>query len=554
MLVSSLSFARHPKPTTYRPLALLRAIIMSAFIMTVTPANAEPTNQYPMLIKLFHDWRAFETPPYINGAPDYRAERFNAAHKALASYQARLKAIDTSGFSTEQKVDWQIVQAEMNGFDFNHRVLQPWVRDPAFYQTLWMEQSDVPAHEGPTNHATIEIWQYRFPLSPTDQQKMAQQLNVIPPLLKQARLNLTGNARDLWLAGINNFEQQQKDLAWLKNAVGQNASAELAQKIEAAAKANAEFTQWLKAGSPKKTGPSGIGKENYNWYQQHVRLVPLTWQQEVDLLQRELDRAWSSLKLEEHRNRHLPATKAANTKAEYEALADKSASKLMRFLKEKQVMPIKPNMEPALRAHLGEFVPEAQRNFFSIGAHYDPLPLYSHMIHWFDLAQMRDEPHRSEIRRGALLYNIWDSRNEGIATGVEEMFMHMGLYDDSPRSREIVWTMLAQRAARGLGSLYAHANEMTMEQAGQVHVKWTPRQWMQREPELLKFEQHLYLRQPGYGTSYVVGKYLIEQLITQKAKQLEEQAKPFVMETFFKEFNESGNIPVMLTSQELLNI
>ena len=41
---------------------------------------------------------------------------------------------------------------------------------------------------------------------------------------------------------------------------------------------------------------------------------------------------------------------------------------------------------------------------------------------------------------------------------------------------------------------------MTMAEAGQVHVKWTPRGWMEREPHLLQFEQHLYLRQPGYGT------------------------------------------------------
>ena len=30
------------------------------------------------------------------------------------------------------------------------------------------------------------------------------------------------------------------------------------------------------------------------------------------------------------------------------------------------------------------------------------------------------------------------------------------------------------------------------------------------EKELLLFEQHLYLRQPGYGTSYITGKYLLE--------------------------------------------
>jgi len=40
------------------------------------------------------------------------------------------------------------------------------------------------------------------------------------------------------------------------------------------------------------------------------------------------------------------------------------------------------------------------------------------------------QPHESPVRRGALLYNIFDSCNEGTATGVEEMFMHAGLYDD----------------------------------------------------------------------------------------------------------------------------
>ncbi|NQD36738.1 DUF885 family protein [Permianibacter sp. IMCC34836] len=504
------------------------------------------------MVKLFHDWRAFERPPLRDGAPDYTAARFTAAHAELKHYQARLHAIDTSQWPVDKQVDWQIVQAEMNGFDFNHRVLQPWVRDPAFYQTLWMEQSDVPDHEGPTNHATVEVWQYRFPLSPADQDKLARELAVIPPLLKQARENLNGNAKDLWNAGINNMVQQQADLQWLAEQTQANASDALKAAIAAGMTATAEFTRWLQAQAPSKTGPSGIGKENYTWYQQHVHLVPLTWDQEVALLQRELDRAWANLKLEEQRNAHLPPMKAANTPAEYAQLADHSASKLMRFLAAKQVMPIKANMEPALRAHLLDFVPEDKRNFFDIGRHYDPLPQYCHWYHWFELAQVRDEPHVSPIRRGPLLYNIWDSRNEGIATGVEEMFMHMGLHDDNPRTREIVWTMLAQRAARGLGSLYAHANLMTMEEASQVHLQWTPRNWMRREPELLKFEQHLYLRQPGYGTSYVVGKYLIERLMAQRAKQLEQQNKPFVMKDFFQAFNDYGNIPVALTNKQLL--
>lgn len=223
----------------------------------------------------------------------------------------------------------------------------------------------------------------------------------------------------------------------------------------------------------------------------------------------------------------------------------------MRFLEDKRIMPVKANMEPALREHLGSFVPAESRNFFSIAAHYDPLPLTTHRYHWFDLAQMRDEPHASPIRRGPLLYNIFDSRNEGTATGVEEMFMHAGLYEDSPRSREIVWIMLAQRAARGLGSLYAHSNDMTMAEAGTVHVTWTPRGWMGNEPELMEYEQQLYLRQPGYGTSYVTGKYLLERLLAHRTRQMEEQGKPYPLYDFFKEFNEAGSVPTSLIQWQL---
>ena len=534
-----------------RILFITYVLLMGTNAINSQQKNPQPP-EYRSLVELFNDWRDFEDPPRLNGAPDYTADRFKKDHRAFKDLQDRLTQIPIDDWPIPAQVDWHIVRAEMNGYDFNYRVLQPWVRDPAYYQTIWMHQSDVPAHEGPTNHATLEFWTYQFPLTHDEEKRLTNDLKVIPPFLDQARGNLTGNARDLWVAGIENFKQQVVDLnkiaETLKLSKDQVA---LSVSLENAMAATKDFIIWLEEQAPDKTGPSGIGKENYTWYQQNVHLLPLTWEDEVRLLQRELDRAWTSLKLEEQNNMDLPPMSAANTPEEFAQLTEQGVQRFMNFLSDKEIMPIKSNMEPALREHMGQFVPADQRNFFAIGMHYDPLPLYSHFIHWFDLAQVRDEPHESPIRRGALLYNIFDSKNEGIATGVEEMFMHAGLYEDSPRSREIIWIMIAQRAARGLGSLYAHANEMTMAEAGQVHVKWTPRGWMKREPHLLQFEQHLYLRQPGYGTCYITGKYLIEKLVTEWAKQLEEQEKPFVMKDFFRAFNDAGNIPVELVRWQM---
>ena len=528
-------------------------LVTFVLLLNSIPIHAYPNKrpaEYDSLIELFNDWRDFENPPLLNGAPDYTAGRFNKDHQTFKDLQKRLSQIQINNWPIPYQVDWHIIQAEMNGYDFNSRVLQPWVRDPAYYQTVWMEQSDVPAHEGPTNHGTLEFWTYSFPLSSDKEQQLIKELSMIPPFLEQARGNLTGNARDLWVAGIENFKVQDRDLDQIRIKI-EGYGVDLLTAVKDAQDATRDFISWLEEQAPNKNGPSGIGKENYTWYQQNVHLLPLTWEEEVALLQRELDRAWSSLRLEEQRNMDLPSLVAANTPEQFSELTEHSVQRMMTFLKEKEIMPIKPNMEPALREHMGEFVPEDQRNFFYIGMHYDPLPLYSHFYHWFDLAQVRDEPHESPIRRGPLLYNIFDSKNEGIATGVEEMFMHAGLYDDSPRSREIVWIMIAQRAARGLGSLYAHANEMTMAEAGQVHVRWTPRGWMKREPHLLQFEQHLYLRQPGYGTCYITGKYFIERLITEWSEILEENGKPFIMKDFMEAFNNAGNIPVELVRWDM---
>jgi len=529
--------------------ALVSALLLSLF--SFKPFSPSAPQNYQELVNLFAQWREFEQPPLREGAPDYTAETFEQRYPAFEKLQTELLALDTTNWPIEQQVDWHILWAEMNGYDFNHRVLKPWVRDPSFYKSLWTARSDVPAHEGPTHHMTTEIWTYEFPLSDEEKKRLLDDLSVIPPLNEQAKLNLTGNARDLWVTGIRDIRTQSEDLKAVLEKPGVEDDPDLVAAIEQAIVSTNDLVSWLEGKADSKTGSSGIGKDNYTWYLQNVHLVPLTWEDEVLLLKRELARAWSSLKLEEHRNRNLPELPDADSPEAYNKMAEQSAESLLTFLDQEDIVTVKEYFEPALYAHLGQYVPKETRNFFWITAHYDPRPLYSHFYHWFELARMDTEPHANEIRRGPLLYNIFDSRNEGMATAVEEMFMQAGLYDDSPRSREIVYILIAQRAARGLGSLYAHANEMTMEEAGGIHSEWTPRGWMKTEKDLLIFEQHLYLRQPGYGTSYITGKYLMESALADYGRTQESSSAPFQIKSFFDRLNAIGNIPISLGHWQL---
>ena len=544
------------KTASCKTLMILLMLMLYVGTSVWAGGNDTSTGSYRDLMDLFRELRILEQPVLPNGVPDYTAQTTAKIQLQLKEYQKRLDAIDTSGWPVDQKVDYELVRAEMNGLDFNIRILQPWVRDPAYYALVWSEQSDTPSHEGPVSHASIELWTYSFPLSSADAKKLAAQLKIIPPFLEQARTNLTGNARDLWIEGIKSIRYQASDLEDLAKKTT-HADGDFKEALKRAITATLSFADWLEKQAPLKTGPSGIGKENYTWHLQHVLLVPLTWDEEVAILNRELARAYASLQLERQRNRDLPQLKPISSPEEFDRHADQSITKLMRFLKDKQILPVRDYMEQALRKHIGSYQPEEKRNFFLKIIHYEPMVLYTHATHWFDLARMNEEPHSSLVRREALPYNIWVSRSEGLATGVEETFMHAGLYDDNPRVRELVWIMLAQRCARGLASLYAHANDITLQQAREFQVTWTPEGWT-GDVALVGFEQHLYLRQPGYGPSYVTGKYLIERLIMDRSRLL---GDTFRLLNFFDDLYAAGMIPVSLIrwqmtgmDQEIRNI
>ena len=529
----------------------LLVIYLSLLSSFPSVIHSQDTNRETLEI-LFNDWREFEIPPMLNGAPNYTIQSFNNRMLEFRKLRERLNEIDKSKLDLESKVDWTLIWAEMNGFEFNFRVLKPWERDPAYYKSVWMNRSDVPAHEGPTHHNVVEIWQYSFPLTDSESKKLIKQLGIIPSLNEQAKQNLIGNAKDLWIAGIRDIDTQIGNLKSIISYTGVIEDIPLVNIINEAIESTKSLSIWLKNESSKKSGPSGIGKENYTWYQNNVHLVPLSWDDEVMLLKRELYRAWASLKLEEHKNRNLPKLKSASNPKEYNLLASQASKDLIDFLENDNIIDVKHFYQEALDEHLGSFIDEEKRNFFWITAHLDPKPLFSHFFHWFELAEMDNNPSQNIIRKDPVLYNIFDSRNEGVATAVEEMFMQLGLYEDNPRSKEIVYILIAQRAARGLGSLYAHANLMSMEEAGKIHSEYTPRGWMKTEKELLIFEQHLYLRQPGYGTSYITGKYLFENALAEYSR-LNENILSADIKNFFNELIKIGNIPMTLFHWELNN-
>lgn len=529
-------------------------------------AAEAPASGHQQLVSLFADWRAFNHPAIDKGRPDYSAAAMAKKAAGLQGFKQRLAAIDTTGWTASQKGDFRFVEAEMNGLDFFLRVLKPWARDPGFYQTIFAEMSDVPAHEGPSAEPNIDLHNYSWPLSAADQAKLTEQLTAVPAMLADAKVNLAGStAHDLWAYGDRAFNGQAKaleeleaghltlnDLSGRRTVSLAGASPDLKAAVGNARKATSDFAAWVKSEAPRRVGPSGVGKDNYNWWLKHVLLSPLDWDQQVVLMQRELDRSLASLRLEEVRNRAAPPLAGIEDPAAYKANAVKRNERLYRLLVDAGFIADKPYFKSALMGQLNDYTPLKDRNFFTHVTAIDPLPLSSHQFHWIELARLRHEPHPSPIRDTPPLFNIYAERSEGFATAMEELLMQAGLYDDEPHGRELVWAMLANRAARGLASLHVQANEIGLDEAGKFHADWTPRHWSDEKSALVGFEQLLYLRQPGYGPSYIVGKASLDHLLAIASDTAEDEGRKFSAPDTFASIWASGIVPPAIIEDEFL--
>lgn len=256
--------------------------------------------------------------------------------------------------------------------------------------------------------------------------------------------------------------------------------------------------------------------------------MPHTWQDEVDHMRSELARSHASLRLEEHRNRALPPLPLPSTSEEYDTSHNEAVSRFMTFLDEQEIIRVKQYMDPALRARIGSFSSSGRpEHFFAEVDYRDPLTMRAHGYHWIELAHMREAPHPNPIRCGALLYNIFQYRSEGLATGMEEF---------------------AMRASRGLAGLNVHANLHDVPTAADLAVEGVPRGWFRKRGPLVLGEQDLYLSQPGYGSTYLMGKLQLAELMKDRSIQLGEE---FSIRTFFEQFNASGIIPISLIRWEM---
>ncbi|HSL16811.1 MAG TPA: DUF885 family protein [Methylomirabilota bacterium] len=493
---------------------------------------------YGALVALNEEFLDFREPATIDGFPDVSRERMEAQAKGLSAFFDRLAAIDPDGWTVPEKVDYLLVRAQLNDLDFRHRVLRPWARDPGVYVS-----------------AVQRVAFTELPASGDELAELEARLQTVPAFLDRAKANLTEGAGELCRTALRDLEQADGvghghpyrevppagTIGWYRDLIGrlQQHHPELVPTAEAALEAVIGFRDWLEAS--KMDAPAGVGREHYDWYLKNVLYMPYTVDDIIAVGERELHRSRAFLELERNKNRDVPVLEPAASADDYHARIREADEQIRRFIHEEGILTI-PDYVGELDFNVPWIErPDGRRNFWEEIQYRDPRPDHVHAVipgHRFDmLVKERDErPIRGPY---------YDSgRIEGWALYLEEMFLQAGLLDELPRTRELFYIFQIARAVRNRAEVGLHTNEYTIEEAARFMVDRTP----MMEASVARVDAEIYLREPGYGISYQMGKIQIEQLMADRAMQL---GARFSLKDFHDRFLAAGMIPISLIRWEM---
>jgi uncharacterized protein (DUF885 family) len=160
--------------------------------------------------------------------------------------------------------------------------------------------------------------------------------------------------------------------------------------------------------------------------------------------------------------------------------------------------------------------------------------------HYFQLSSSWAHP--DPVRR-----HYYDSgANEGIGFYAEEMLLEAGLFDNSPRSREMIENMMRLRALRVEVDVKLALGEFTIAQAAEYLHTTVP-----MDSRTALAEAKFFASSPGQAISYQIGKTQILHFLADARRT---QGEKFDLQAFHDFLWLNGNIPIALQRWEYLGL
>lgn len=545
-------------------------VCTAAFVL---PSHSHAQYSRPKLDSLsesFWQWRAMEQPftnddiPRIERAPGFQADWSAVAvdryRTQIAEYEAKWRALDRTGASVADQVDYRLLGSAIARVDWELDVVPEWRENPEFY----VQQS------------LGSVYAMILPPPPIQSARQAEilsRLERMPATLDFARENLTdmrGPYVRVTLSTLDGIESRlERFKTGLLPGLDAGNKARFTRDVAAAQTALVNYREWLKgkaAGLPEKTA---VGRDGYLYFLRNVALMSYTPEQMLAMGRQEWERSVAFESLAQAANTGVAKLPIYPSVEAQVAAGDKAELAIRRYMVSHGILSVPAEVKhyhdraiPPYVAALSfmgvtddltgpsrleqdsvsyKGTPSASEGFFSLVTAMDTRPLMIHEGvpgHYFQMAWSWHHP--DAIRR-----HYYDSEsNEGIGFYAEEMMLQAGLFDGTPKMKESIYRMMRLRALRTEVDVRLALGNFTLEQAADYLASTVP-----MDMGTARDEAAMFASTPGQAITYQIGKLDIIRMMSDARRK---QGESFRLQKFHDFVWLNGNLPFSLQRWELL--
>jgi uncharacterized protein (DUF885 family) len=554
-----------------------KALVTKATPAVSPPANKTGTGDIAELRKMAEDYYAWRNENYPVGSSDaglhtwddrltdYSAAKVAERAEHVRKLLDRVRALPGAHWPKDDRIDWMLFRSQLEGADFNSRVLESEKTDPQIYVSE-------------CSNAIFSLLKKEYDTPRKRTLAALARLRQMPAMLDEGERNLQKPVKlftDLAIVSARAIDPLfNESLMTLARDLPPKEREDLAKAREEAISAVHLFADRLEKRLPSMVAFVPMGTTNYNYYLKQVLLLPLDAQQVEMLGRTELARyrALESLLPDPSladpnpaRSKNIPPDQASFLKA-YES----REQEMINFLKEHQLVTIpgylgrfeirqlpeafKPtspggfmnppgvyDKDPAGFFFIPTYNPQS-KNFYIRAAIEDPRPILGHEGIPGHFMQLSIANHLTdEIRRqhgdGVFV--------EGWALYGEEMLMRTGLYPEKSASYGQVLRLSRYRSARIGADVNLHTGKWTFEQAVNYFMEGGG-----LDREAAEGEATGAASSPTQKISYIVGKWQIMNLL---GRYRDKAGSNFRLGQFHDDLIKNGSLPLSIVEWILLD-
>lgn len=546
-------------------------LVFLLFLFPALSLAQEKTDALNQLSSDFWAWRAKYRPfsgddiPRLErpgGLRDWSTKAIAQQRQDLAGFERRWAAMGTANWPIARRVDYRLMGSAISRVRWELDVNPRWQRDPTFY----LEQ---------TLGAVEEELTVPPPFDQNRSEEMVTRVENIPAILQQAKTNLKAIAPFAQLA-IASLADINDRLTRVESGVAPLLSTDeqrsrLHAAIPKAGQALTDYRQWLKFKLPGMSQEFALGAQAYGFFLHRVALLPYTPQELLAMARQDFERVLAFEAFERQHNLSAPDLKLPATAEEAVARMAQCEESTRRYLVDHAILSVPPDIPHWTLRPMPDYL-AALDGFGEADDFTGPSRLHDNGVRWFQPpsphlpyfwdAYLKD-PRTTGVHEGVpghffqlslswrnpdpIRRHYYDSSaNEGIGFYAEEMMLEAGLYDDSPRTREIIYSFARLRALRVEVDVRLALGEFNIAQAADYLARTVPMDRKTAESEAADFATA-----PGLAIAYEIGKLQIQGMLGERRLQMGDK---FNLRDFHDYVWSNGNVPFSLQRWELLGL